>query len=477
MAISPVISPNPELLLLVIYRMSDISLVEQVQTILNRPLTYIEALVVLYAWEGLSYRAMAIRVGYGEEYLKQVGSKLWAQLSNHFGVTISKKNLRLALAENLRNWEVPPATVAQFSASPRFQEITPYAFPSGPLPPDSNLYIHRPPVEAVAFSEIDQPGCLLCIHAPHRYGKTSLLWRIMAYAQAQQYRACLLDLQEADSQTLHRADRLLPWICHRLGQGLGLEPQDDGHWDPHRGTKVNCGQYLQEVVLDQADTPLVVAIHALEMGLERATVAHDLLSMLRLWYEQAQNHPLWRRLRLVLVYASDSPTALTTPSRPSLLASVSPLNLGRALSLQPLNLDQFVALGRRYHLATFHDPSRRFAVEDLYGLIGGHPYLAHLSCYALKHGRQTLGEMVAAAATPTSVFWPHLQERLARLQHYPKAREALSQVVTGNGVMVDGLTLDQLISLGLVRVADGLVYPLGDLYRRFFATYSVGQNA
>lgn len=457
--------------------MSDTFPVAQVQRILNRPLTHLESMVLVASWEGNRYSTMAKQSGYGEEYLKQIGAKLWSDLSNHFEIAITKKNLRLILQAKLQDPGNSSQTEAALGAPMPPPAPASHRFPSGPLPSDSALYIHRPPAEAIAFAEIDQPGCLLCIHAPHRYGKTSLLRQIMTHAKSQQYRACLIDLQEADGRMLRRADLLLPWLCHRIAEGLGLATEDDIPWDPRLGVKVNCGRYLQRVVLEPTETPLVLAIHALEIGLGQAAVAQDLLSMLRLWHEQAQGTPLWERLRLVLVYATDSPTAFTQPTPQPLLSSVAPLNLGRSLGLPPLSLDQFMALGRRYQVEAFHNASQRSAIADLYELIGGHPYLAHLSCYALRQGQPCLPDIVATAATPDSLFWPHLQERLARLQHYPKAKMALRWVVTGRGVRVEGLALHQLMSLGLVRVEDGLVYPLGDIYRHFFAAYLLDEVA
>jgi hypothetical protein len=458
--------------------MTDISPIVQIQQVLNRPLTHLESMILMDSWSGIRYSTMAQQSGYGEEYLKQIGARLWQELSNLLGITVTKKNLRLVLKKRIQFGDSSfPSAVESTSSVPLANSPTDappevfYPFPSGPLSSDSSLYIHRPPAEATAFAEIDQPGCLLCIHAPHRYGKTSLLRQVMTYAQAQQYRACLLDLQEADNRILQRADLLLPWLCQRIGEGLGLEPEDEMPWNPDLGLKVNCGLYLQRVILERAETPLVLAIHALEVGLGRAPVAQDLLSMLRLWHEQAQGTPLWQRLRLVLVYATDSPTAFNHPKPYPPLSGISPLNLGRSLRLPPLSPDQFVALGRRYQLAPFQDETQQSTVEALYNLIAGHPYLAHLSCYAVQQGQQTLDDVLATATTPDSVFWPHLQERLTRLQHYPKARKALHRVVTGDGVRVDGLTLHQLMSLGLVRVENGLVHPLGDIYRHFFATY------
>lgn len=446
--------------------MPDSTPIPQIEKGLSRSLNPLEVMILEGAWGGVQYRKLARESGYGEEYLKQIGAKLWHELSDQLGIFVSKKNLRVVIQEWLYQVEATQGHLTDRT----------YGFPSGPLASNSKLYIHRPPAETIAFAEINQPGCLLCIHAPHRYGKTSMLRRLIAHAQTQAYRACLLDLQEADSRTLRRADLLLPWLCHRMAEALGLPPPEEP-WDTRRGAKVNCGQYLQQVVLAQAETPLVLAFHALEVGLSHMAVAQDLLSMLRLWHEQTQGSPLWQRLRLVLVYATDSPTFFSDPQPQPLLSKIAPLNLGRSVGLPPLSADQFATLGRRYQLAPFHDANQESAVNGLHDLIAGHPYLAHLSCHVLKQGRHSLEEMMAMAVTPDSIFWPHLQDRLSRLQYYPQAKNALRRVVREEGVPVDGMSLHQLLNLGLVRVVDDLVYPLGHLYRHFFSTYLVEDGA
>jgi hypothetical protein len=82
-------------------------------------------------------------------------------------------------------------------------------YPSGPLSLASPLYIQRAPVEEAAFGEIIRPGCLLCIKAPRRFGKTSLAQRVINYGTAHGYRACRIDLLEADDQVFGSIETLL----------------------------------------------------------------------------------------------------------------------------------------------------------------------------------------------------------------------------------------------------------------------------
>jgi hypothetical protein len=60
--------------------------------------------------------------------------------------------------------------------------------PDGPLCLESPVYIERPSLEALACAELEKSGSLLRIKAPRHMGKSSLLLRLLAYAQDQQDR-------------------------------------------------------------------------------------------------------------------------------------------------------------------------------------------------------------------------------------------------------------------------------------------------
>ena len=99
-----------------------------------------------------------------------------------------------------------------------------------------------------------RPGCLLCIKAPRRFGKTSLTQRVVNYGTAQGYRACRIDLLEADDQAFDSIETLLLWFCRRMAYELELDLSVNDLWDPDLGSKVNGGIFLQQV-LAQAEPP------------------------------------------------------------------------------------------------------------------------------------------------------------------------------------------------------------------------------
>ncbi|PSB40197.1 NB-ARC domain-containing protein, partial [Chamaesiphon polymorphus] len=65
-------------------------------------LTQIQEFVFRQTWAGDSYGAMADRAGYDEDYIKDVGSRLWKQLSQLLDVKVSKNNVRSVFGQQGR---------------------------------------------------------------------------------------------------------------------------------------------------------------------------------------------------------------------------------------------------------------------------------------------------------------------------------------------------------------------------------------
>ena len=470
------------------------------QSLLKRTLNSLEAFTLTQSWQGHGYEHIAKEAGYSMDYVKQVGSLLWSDLSQSIGQTITKKNLRLTLeplidqltanpeesasrdSPSLTGFSdsapipsksesqgdpaspeaLPPVATPSFSqaADPSGVQQDSFShFPSGPLPLQSSLYIERPPMEAIAYDELHRVGCLLRIKAPRRMGKSSLLNRLMAHAQQEGYRTVTLDCQEASENILASTEQFLRWFCFYLAQALNIETPVGDRWIPEMGSKVNCKRYVEKSILESLDAPLVIAINELNCIFEYPNIARDFLPMLRFWHEQSKDHLLWQKLRLILVYATDIYTPLQLKK--------SPFNVGIPIRLLPFTTEQIWTLATRYGLdwAEHH-------VEDLMTLhqvIDGHPYLASLAFYYLCQGELSLSELLTTAATPNGIYRNHLEEHLVALQGSPALALAFKTVVDSKtGAVLDVITTHKLEGMGLVHMQEGRVYPLCDLYRLYF---------
>lgn len=460
------------------------TLVPKVERLLQRQLGTLERLVLNESWSRRSYAEIALSSSYATEYIKQIGSKLWAELSSALGENVSKKSLRLILTSERLQQATRPATVSVVPKT-KTHLIAPYAdhtptvsyypttlrptvttaarrFPSGPLPLDSPLYVERLPQEASAFDELSYPGCLLRIKAPRRMGKSSLLNRLLDHARGQGYHTVTLNFQEVDREIFDHLDRFLRWLCANASHQLGLPSKVDALWDGEMGSKVNCKLYFERYVLKEISTPLVLGIDELNRIFGYSAIVQDFLPMLRVWHERSKDSAIWQKLRLVLVHATD----LYVP----LHLNQSPFNVGLPIRLTPFTFEQLTILAQRYGVETLLHVRAGQSLRSFYHLINGHPYLAGLAFYTLQHGQMSLEQIIATATTAQGIYYNHLQRCLAMLKSDPSVAASYYQVVThGNGVALDAIASYKLDSLGLVSFEQTLVKPSCELYRLYFS--------
>ncbi|MDX2231969.1 MAG: NB-ARC domain-containing protein [Leptolyngbyaceae cyanobacterium bins.349] len=75
----------------------------------------IQELVFRHAWEDWTYEQMAAQFGYTTDYVRNVGSQLWASLSVLLGVRVSKKNVQSVV----RRWAQQHQSLATQADTPR----------------------------------------------------------------------------------------------------------------------------------------------------------------------------------------------------------------------------------------------------------------------------------------------------------------------------------------------------------------------
>lgn len=93
--------------------------------------------------------------------------------------------------------------------------------PSSCLRLDFPLYINRPPIAKLTYTESSQPGCLIGIKAPRLHGKSSLLSRILNRATHCAYKTVYLDFQEADVTVSAELNQFLGCLYANLSRQLG----------------------------------------------------------------------------------------------------------------------------------------------------------------------------------------------------------------------------------------------------------------
>jgi hypothetical protein len=426
----------------------------------SRPLNWAERLILRGIWHDWSYNQMATEGGYSPGYLSNVvAPPLWQRLSTLLGRRVTKKNCRFLLenyaaslnAEAMRFDQLPTS----FSGNVT-QDMLP-CFPSGSVPLGSPFYIEDFSLKGVICQEITKGGALVRIKAPREMGKTSLLNRILDYASSINYHTVSLNLEQVDSTILSEPNRFLRWLCANVTRQLQLETKLDEYWDEDLGSKLSSTLYFQDYLLEQIDSPLVLALDEVNQIFEYPTVASYFLPLLRSWYEEAKRLPIWQKLRLIIVKATD----IYIP----LKLNQSPFNVGLPIVLNEFNLEQVQQLAQRYKLKWKDDQEAKL----LMAMVGGHPSLIHTAIYHLSVGEINLAQLLETAPTSTGIYSHHLHRLWAILQEQPNLALALYQVINNSQpVQLEPILAYKLKSIGVIKLYENKAVLSCHLYRQYF---------
>ncbi|MCL1465612.1 AAA-like domain-containing protein [Argonema galeatum] len=330
--------------------------------------------------------------------------------------------------------------------------------PEGQVEVASSFYIDRPPIETRCYETICQPGALIRIKAPRQMGKTSLMARILHHAEEQGSRAIALSFQLANKRILTNSDTFLQWFCASIGQELGMLEKLGKCWELADiiGSNQCCKAYFEQCLLPEISTSLTLGLDEVDRVFESPEIADDFFGLLRALHEESKRRDIWKKFRLVIVHSTEVYIPLDI--------NKSPFNVGLPIELPEFNLPQVQELARRYGL----DWNGK-EVEQLMGLVGGHPYLVRLAMYCIARQDVTLDRVVEEGATEAGIYSDHLRRHLWNLEKYPDLLEAMKEVVsTSGGVRLRSELAFKLNSMGLVKLDGNDCTPRCSLYEQYF---------
>jgi transcriptional regulator with XRE-family HTH domain len=333
----------------------------------------------------------------------------------------------------------------------------PWSYPDGPVPLDSPFYVERPPIEELAYREIIQPGCVIRIRAPREMGKSSLVVRLLAFAQMQGYHRVNVNCNQIDLSCLTDLNKLLRSLCWQMATELGIDPKLDDKWDEEIGCKLSCSVYLQSYLLKQSKTPVVLVLNEVDRFFEYPEIAQEFFSFLRSWYEEARQDNNLQKLRLVVVYSTEVYVSLDI--------NRSPFNIGLPIHLPEFTEYQVKDLARRHGL----DWNYNNEVKQLMSLVGGHPALIRIALYYLCSQGIPLEELIQNAIANGGVYRYHLWRHWAILQENPSLVKAYVEVVNAKqNISLNPIYAHKLESLGLITYKGDRILPRCELYRAYF---------
>ena len=335
---------------------------------------------------------------------------------------------------------------------------------TSPVSIDSAFYVERPPIESYCYEEIAKPGALLRIKAPQHMGKTSLMDRIIQYSKNIGYETETLSFKLADSKIFTDLDKFSKWFCAVISNELRLPNKLDDYWNDLFGCNYNTTIYLQDYLLKEINSPLVLALDDVDLVFEHSTIANDFCVLLRGWHEQARrgnrDSETWQKLRLIIVHATDIYSSMDINSSP--LA-----NVGKIIELPELNHEQVKDLAHKHKL-DWSDAQ----VNKLVNLVGGHPYLVQLALDYIKYSNVTLEQLLQQAPTEAGIYSNYLRQHLGELEENPKLAAAFQNVVLKNDwVQLDPVQAFKLHSMGIVKIEGNNVKSSCQLYHSYFKVH------
>jgi len=328
--------------------------------------------------------------------------------------------------------------------------------PGGALRPDDPFYLERE-TDAEVLAAAQRAAETIIIKAPRQMGKSSLLKRYLAKCQQAGKQTALLDLSLFTDDELADYATFLTLLAEALWQRLGQPSQAT---PPKLRGQRELIDYVGRSLLAAVAGYVVCAFDEADrlLGLPYQT---DFFTMLRHWHERRTDTPptAWARLGLALVISTEPYLLIKDSLR-------SPFNVRPPSELHPFNQAECRELNRRCRR-----PLDDAQVEQLWELLGGHPYLTHLAYYQLtRQHPAAFPTLLGEAADRYGPFGLHLRAVENKLedagQNLLKAMKQLAR----RGTAPSKDVFHRLYGAGLVRQEKGQVVPANQLYARFFRT-------
>ncbi|MDP5338982.1 MAG: AAA-like domain-containing protein [Nodularia sp. (in: cyanobacteria)] len=398
-------------------------------------------------------RLWSLSKGVDQKTLKLCFSAFNLKLNEEDYTVLSEDHETTISKLSLKNSSAPKKNQAQFFSD---QLKSCFSYPDGPVALDSPLYVDRPPIEELVYREITRIGCVIRIRSPRQMGKTSLVLRLLAFAQTQGYRTVNINFSQIDDQCLNNLNKLLRCLCWQISQQMGIEPNLDDNWDEELGYKLICSLYLQNYILKQSNSPIVLVLNEVDRFFEYPHIAQEFFSLLRSWCEEARQNHHWQKLRLVVVYSTESSI--------SLKINRSPFNIGLPIHLCEFTPQQVQDLARKYGL----DWSSGKESAQLMSLVGGHPALIQIALFYLGSQNMNLQDLIQEAIANGGIYRHHLWQSWVQLRTHPQLLAIYTEIVAAQSVIIAPVDAYKLESLGLIYFEGDRVLPSCELYRVYF---------
>ena len=336
----------------------------------------------------------------------------------------------------------------------------PLELPEGQVRIDSPFYVERV-IDKNCFEEILRPGSLIRIKAPRQYGKTSLLSRLIEHSSNHGHKVVSLSLHFLDQTIINNLEKLLKLICNYTASKLKIPPQMEEYWDEYGALKMSCSNYFEEYILENVNSPVILAIDEADRLFSIEHISDDFFSMIRGWHEVSKTNPVWEKLKIILVHSTEAYLAVNNINQ-------SPFyNVGFEAKLPAFNKDEISRLAVMHGIHLNEDE-----LNDILMSIGGHPYLVRRTFYEMANNQISFRDLMDSGTLGESPFGDHLRRSLWNLKEDQNLVDAMSRILNEKSCR-DDKTCYLLQAAGLIKGDPPDVEVSCLLYEKYLAKHFI----
>jgi hypothetical protein len=310
--------------------------------------------------------------------------------------------------------------------------------------------------ERIVLQAIRSPGTPLLLLAPHDFGKSFLLARLLLEERAQSDAPIPIQIKLGRWPATEHFQSLGTFLEQLGREALRLFQEEttksppttiapeqlvsayEAIWSGHDAPSSKLTATFRDILLSHSRR-IILCVEHLERLLSVPFRA-DFFSLLRSWTERCSVETVspWSQLRLIL-------TSTVAPDRLD-EADTSPFwTMATRVDLEDLRSDQIRSWLER------HDISCREAdLATALTLIGGNPRLWRtLIDYVYSHG-VPLAKILSDADLPLLVFKADFDRTAKRLESRPTLQAVIEQLLDGHAATCDPVLLDEIYSRGVL---------------------------
>lgn len=308
---------------------------------------------------------------------------------------------------------------------------------TGAVKLDSRFYVVRD-ADAFVLQQIQERGSTTVVNGSRQMGKSSLLARAQSSAKRNGQKASYLDFQLIDSQYLESLESLLRYLARSFARAFKTSLKPDDYWDASIGAKDNLTYFLEDTILHNADTPILILLDEADRVFNYP-YCNEFFATLRAWHNRRATEESWNNLNLVIAHS-------TEPYLLILDMNQSPFNVGKHIKLEDFDLAQIFTLNDKHGTPL----KTQSELQDLIHLVGGQPYLVRQALYTLVLNKWSMSQLRKMATEVNGPFGDHLQRIMWSLRSHKELQDAVRQTLR-RGICDDESHFQRLRAAGLVK--------------------------